>query len=381
MRLGILTGGGDVAPLNAVISSVINRCNRHSIELIGYLRGWEGVLEDNWIKLNDFKIDPDIGGTFLKSSRVNLKKTENGPETVIHNLEKQSIDGLIVVGGEDTLSNALLIKNFPKVLLSKTIDNDVGLYNDGSFLNTFTLGYPTAAEKIASFVSLEEGIRTTAWSHERIMVVESMGMHAGWLALASSSGNPDFIIIPEFPLDFEKFREKVISKYKEKNHVIIVVSEGAKWKNGHYISADELEKDSFGHPRFIGTAQVLTKHLKESLKKDFDTRNVNFINPSYLYRSGRPNTVDKMMAIRMGVTAVDHLNNSIETIFIYSDLTGDSCFETCKYNFNNLTDIEEFHRFVDDTLYDPVLMNITPRGEIYFNSFVPHFKKSIFAET
>ena len=375
MRLGILTGGGDVTPLNTIIASVINKCNTEKIELIGYMKGWEGILENQRISLNNKHIPEDVGGTILKASRVNLKKVENGPEIVIDHLKRDKLDGLIVIGGEDTLSNALYIKDFPKVLISKTIDNDVGLYKDGKFLNQFTLGYPTAAEKIASFVSLNEGMRTTAYSHERIMVVESMGMHAGWLALASSQGHPDFILIPEFPLNFDLLKEKVSQRFREQKHVMIVISEGAKWNDGTYISADYSETDSFGHPRFRGTAEVLAKKLKEELKGVFDTRNVNSVNPSYLYRSGTPNVLDKEIGAKMGRYAVEHLEKSKDTIFLCSEKAEGSTFQINPFSFNNLNNIEEFHRFVDDSLYDPVKMNITKDGREYFEQFTRSFSR------
>ena len=367
-----MTGGGDVAPLNSVIASTIAKCNSLSFEIIGFIKGWEGTLENQFIQLNEQHIDPFVGGSFLKTSRVNLKKVKNGPEIVLQNLKKNRVDGLIVIGGEDTLSNALYIKDFPKVLISKTIDNDVGEYNNGIFLNAFTLGYPTAAAKIAAFVSMQEGMRTTAYSHERIMVVESMGMHAGWLALASSHGSPDFIIIPEFPLDYERFKEQVVQRFIEHRNVIIVVSEGAKWLDGSWISADESEKDSFGHPRFRGTAEVLAKKLKTDLKDSFDTRNVNSVNPSYLYRCGKPNNLDQSIATKMGHDAVSHLANSKETVFLHSK-RNKSEFEIDKFAFNSLDDIESFHRFVDDTLYNPSNFSVTPEGKMYFDTFVPFY--------
>jgi 6-phosphofructokinase 1 len=373
LKIGILTGGGDVAPLNSVIASTINQCKRANIELFGFIKGWDGILKNQFVKLNNQNLDPEIGGTYLKASRVNLKSIKNGPEIVLSNLNKNGINGLIVIGGEDTLSNALHIRDFPKALISKTIDNDVGLYNQGVFLNSFTLGHPTASEKIASFVSMQEGLRTTAYSHERIIVVESMGMHAGWLALASSQGNPDFIIIPEFPLNYLEFKEILVNRFLEQRHVIIVVSEGSRWQDGSWISADETEKDSFGHPRFRGTAEILAKKLKGDLKRHFDTRNINSVNPSYLYRSGRPNRLDSEIARLMGIYAVQHLSHSSETAFLYTKPKEEK-FEIGTYEFNSLNDISSFHRFVDHTLYDPIKYCITALGKMYLNSFTKPYK-------
>lgn len=373
MRLGILTGGGDVAPLNAVIASVIKRCNALKIELIGYQKGWQGILDNRYVNLNNTVIPLAVGGTLLKASRVNLNKVTNGAGKVMDRLKKTRVDGLIVIGGEDTLSNALCVKDFPKALISKTIDNDVGLYKKGGFLNHFTLGYPTAAEKIASFVSLSEGLRTTAYSHERIIVVESMGMHAGWLALASSQGHPDFIIIPEFPLDFDRLKTNLLRRFNERKHAIVVISEGARWLDGNHISADYSEMDGFGHPRFRGTAEVLAKRLKEELREAFDTRNVNFVNPSYLYRSGPPNRLDLETGEKMGQYATEHLANSAETVFLSAEMTERLTIDIRPFPFNNLETIEEFHRFVDDSLYEPGQMNCTQRGRDYFNQFIRSF--------
>jgi 6-phosphofructokinase len=364
MRVGILTGGGDVAPLNAVISGLITQCVKTSTELVGFIKGWEGILNDHWRKLNDIKLNPEIGGTILKSSRVNLKKIDCGPEKVLSNLKRNHIDGLIVIGGEDTLANALCIKNFPKVLISKTIDNDVGQYREGIFVNHFTLGHPTAAEKISGFVSLEEGMRTTAYSHDRIIVVESMGMHAGWLALSSCQGHPDFIIIPEFPLDFGKFIEKVISRFTVQKNLMIVISEGARWNSGEYISADINETDSFGHPRFKGTAEVLARKLRDALSPYFNTRNINSVNPSYLYRSGKPNHTDLKMAI-------SHLKSSDCTVFLTAESNRKSTFTIGKYEFNMLDNIEEFHRFVDESLYNHQEYYPTELYQSYISGIIP----------
>jgi len=368
MKIAILTGGGDVSPLNAVIRSVIDTCEKTGTELYGIRKGWEGLLSGDFIKLNGLIINPLIGGTILKSSRVNLAKIKEGSNQVLSALKRQGIDGLIVIGGEDTLSNALYLKDFPKILISKTIDNDVGRYSEGKFLNYFTLGHPTAADKISSFVSFQEGLRTTAYSHERIIVVESMGMHAGWLALSSSSGNPDFIIIPEFPLKYSEFAERVKDRFLEQRNVIIVISEGAKWEDGSYISADDTEKDSFGHPRFRGTAELLAKKLKTDLSSSFDTRNVNAVNPSYLYRSGQPNALDHEMAKKTGSESVNRLLSATsDSVFLSNVLTRDG-FNVEPFLFDSLDNIEQFHRFVDSSLYDALEFKATSIAKEYFST-------------
>jgi len=369
-RIGILTGGGDVQPLNCVINSVINASQKYTIELIGFMKGWQGILENEFVDLNSKAIDCSIGGTILKSSRVNLQSVQNGKKKVINNLSKLGIDGLIVIGGEDTLSNSLYINNIPQVLISKTIDNDVGIIEKNRIVNYFTLGYPTAAEKISSFVSINEGLRTTAYSHERIIVVESMGMHAGWLAFSSSMGHPDFIILPEYPLNYDLFVEKVISEYNKKRNLIVVIAEGARWEDGSYISADNNEKDDFGHPRFLGSASSLCQKLKIDLKKYFDTRNINSVNPSYLYRSGKPNDLDKKAAELLGEAAVNIFLDGIEDLTFIATKIADSELFIENIELGTLKDIEDLHRFVPETFYDKENFCITMEGREYLSQII-----------
>jgi 6-phosphofructokinase 1 len=367
-RIGILTGGGDVPPLNAVIYSANQVAQENNIELIGFKYGWQGLLEEDYIEVSKLNINPKIGGTILKSSRVNLAKVTDGPKKVIDSLEKLNIDGLIVIGGDDTLSNAFYLTNFPIMLISKTIDNDVGLFTKEGIVNHFTLGYPTAAEKIASFVSMDEGLRTTAYSHERIMIVESMGMHAGWLALSSALGNPDFIIIPEFPLNYEQFKEKVKERYLKNRNVMAVVAEGSRWDNKKYISVDESEMDSFGHPKFKGAAEIVASKLKEDLKPYFDTRNVNSVNPSYLYRSGKPNDLDFTTAIKLGREAIKYLVNKPDhPVFLLTEKRNDD-FIIGSYSIDKLNNIEDFHRFINEEFYNSDELNATGFAREYLKT-------------
>jgi len=381
MKIGILTGGGDVGPLNALIHSVKKNTGLLGGEVFGFLKGWEGILINNFINLSKVNIPPKVGGTILKSSRVNLQKVENSVEIVRKNMEILSLDGLIVVGGEDTLSNVFNFPDLPIVMISKTIDNDVGIlevYDDRQkIVNHFTLGHPTAAEKIASFVSLEEGLKSTAYSHERIIFVESMGMYAGWLALSSALGRPDFIIIPEFPINYDDFLDLLIEKYKIQKNIIVVLSEGAKWESGEYISADYNNQDSFGHPKFLGSAKVLCEKVKESLNAYFNTRNINFVNPSYLYRSGSPNKLDSKTAFNMGKLGVELIEKGIQNpIFIASSLGKD----LVRMDLSDIGDINSFHRFVPQKFYDTAKYNITQLGREYLLTFaksIPELKYGI----
>ncbi len=377
-KFGILTGGGDVQPLNAVIAAAKEAATNDHIELLGFIKGWQGILDNNFIDLAEINIDPIIGGTILKSSRVNLRQVKDGPQIVLDNLKKLGVDGLIVIGGEDTLSNCFYLENIPQILISKTIDNDVGIIPSGAqtikpedITNYFTLGYPTAARKISDFISLHHGLRTTAYSHERLMVVESMGMHAGWLALASGMGHPDFIVVPEFPIDYKIFHDLVCERYLERKHLVIVVAEGARWKNGASLSADENEKDDFGHPRFKGAAEVLAKRLKEDLKGKFDTRNVNSVNPSYLYRSGAPGEMDLTWGKNLGKEAIRLLQEGINGPVLVTAQRKDNKFSVGQYPLAQVSGIETIHRFVDERFYNPAQYAVTENGMEYLAAIAP----------
>ena len=358
-------------PLNAVIHSVVESGRAAGAEVVGLAGGWQGLLDKKTVDLNNVNIDPLIGGTILKSSRVNLAKVDGAYRRITDNLSELHLDGLIVVGGEDTLSNAFHLRDIPQVLISKTIDNDVGMNGPGGIVNYFTLGYPTAAEKISSFVSLREGLRTTAYSHERIIVVESMGMHAGWLAISSAMGHPDFIIVPEFPLDYPSLLERVIERYRQNRNVIVVVSEGARWSSGDYISADEMDKDAFGHPKFKGAAEVLAKKLKTDLEAYFDVRNINSVNPSYLYRSGKPNKLDIQSASILGRDATKLVLGTLQEPVLLILRKEDAGFVTGEYFLKELHDIEGFHRFVDARFYSPKEFGATPEAMQYLSDIVP----------
>ena len=376
-RIGILTGGGDVPPLNAVIVSARTTSLEEGVELLGFLRGWWGVLENKYVNLSKIDLDPSIGGTILKSSRVRLDQRSGGVDRALQNLNSMGLQGLIVIGGEDTLSNCFSLPEVPQILISKTIDNDVGIIRSGNqrndaveIVNYFTLGFPSAARKISAFVSLKEGLRTTAYSHERIMLVESMGMYAGWLGLSSSMGYPDFIIIPEFPLDYNRFLNRVLEKYEKRKNVIVVVAEGARFIDGSHISADENERDDFGHPRFKGSAEVLSKKLKEDLKEYFNTRNVNAVNPSYLYRSGTSSALDIEWAEKLGREAVRLLSHGPERPTFLTIKKEGKEFTISPYPLSNLQCMEEFHRFVDKRFYDPDNYSVTEEGKNYLSEIV-----------
>ena len=374
IRIGILTGGGDVSSLNSLIFSVRKMAVKHNVTLVGFINGWEGVLNKNYLILNNIEDHSFIGGTFLKTSRVNILHEENGIERANSILNDVCPNGLIIVGGDDTLSNSYYISDVPCVLISKTIDNDVGyieksnVFGENIVTNYFTLGYPTAVEKINSYVGLDDGIRTTAYSHERIMILESMGMDTGWLAISSTFGNPDFILIPEFPIDYNVLSNKIKNKYLSQHHVIIVISEGASFVGTGLLSANYDEQDAFGHPRFGGSSFILRDMLKKDLSKYFRTRNINVVNPSYLYRSGKPNLLDAQASIKLGKFAIPYLlQNLNEPHFLSIDLSGENV--TVKpiplSKFPQTKSGRFPKRYVDSRFYDENKYNITADARQY----------------
>ncbi|MBL7086948.1 MAG: 6-phosphofructokinase [Candidatus Cloacimonetes bacterium] len=380
MKIGILTGGGDVPPLNSVIFSARHKAVQNNVELIGFKNGLDGVLNRDIISLNNIKDYSKIGGTYLKSSRINLLSSEEGVENANYVLSNLGLDGLIIIGGDDTLSNAYFISEVPCILISKTIDNDIGFvpdnecFNPENIINYFTLGYPTAVEKIITYTRPDTGIRTTAYSHERIMILESMGMHSGWLALAAGMGNPDFIIIPEYPLDYYVFCNKLLSLFKKQRHAIIIIAEGAKIMGKGYIKADYQEGDDFDHPRFGGVSYALRDMLKQDLKVHFNTRNINAVNPSYIYRSGVPNKLDNEVSKKLGETAISKiLNHEVnEHIFLSTQYNrGGYKIETVPISKFAKTKDDRFpKRGVPPSFYDQKKYQITPIAKQYFSKII-----------
>lgn len=377
-KIGLLTGGGDTPPLNTLIFTLRDRLAKIGVELIGFLKGWEGVLEGRYVEMGNLPNFCFIGGTILKSSRVNLASVPQGFEKANRILSEMGLSALIVVGGDDTLSNVYGISAVPCLLVSKTIDNDVGSMKieNGQIrmTNYFTLGYPTAANKIARFVSLEEGVRTTAYSHERILIVESMGMQAGWLALASGLGNPDLVILPEFPLDYEEFLFKLKKIYETQRHAIVVVAEGAKFADGTYLHTDLQEADAFHNPRFGGASAVLRDRLKKDLAGFMNVRNINAVNPSYWYRSGAPDGLDILACQRIAERCVQLISkNAISEHRFIGIAKTESGFEAEAYSLEMFPETQSHRfpkRFVDSALYDKGEWQMSSLGKAYLSSII-----------
>lgn len=302
-RIGILTGGGDTSSLNAILWGAQKECWDRNYDLIGFTHGWRGLLTKSTQEVSVSVVESYSGGTLLRTSRTKLSR-EILPRAIL-NLE-QSVDALIAIGGDDTLTvgKQLSIRTeLPIVMIAKTIDNDVGT-NPGDNLdftqmaNYFVSGFPSAAARVQQYT---KDLRSTAYSHERIIFLETMGRSPGWLALSSYQSNPDFILIPEVPLDLAHFLEKVEERYQSEKNVVVVVAEGLSYKGrSHPIAESFWNRDVFGHRKLGGVAEMLAKKVRKKLH----IQNANAVNPSYLYRSGPPSFMDHEIGIELGKAAV-----------------------------------------------------------------------------
>src|SRR5947209_4474376 len=296
MRLGVLTGGGDCPGLNAVIRAVVrNAIDGHEDQVIGFRDGWRGVLEDD---CDDLTIESTRGilprgGTILGSSRTNVYKRQNGVDAVRRTLGRHELDGLIAIGGEDTLGAAhRLNEDGVRVIgVPKTIDNDLGATD-------VTFGFDTALQVATEAI---DRLHTTAESHHRILVVEVMGRHAGWIALhCGLAGGADVILIPEIPFDIEEVCGLVERRHaRGRNFSIVVAAEGAVPKEGTMtVSAGQV--DEFGHPRLGGIGQRLEREIEQ--RTGFETRATVL---GHVQRGGTPTAYDRVLATRLGLAAIE----------------------------------------------------------------------------
>lgn len=306
MKIGVLTGGGDCPGLNAVIRAVVRKSLQYGHEMIGIREGWKGLLENNYSVLDRESISGILhrGGTILGTSRTNIYKVPNGEEIVKKNLEANGIDALIAIGGEDTLGIAAkLYKAGVKVVgVPKTIDNDLNATD-------YTFGFDTAVNIATEAI---DRLHTTAEAHNRVMVVEVMGRHAGWIALhAGLAGGADIILVPERPFNIEQVCNVITKRHASgKSFSIVVVSEGAKIqteeetdKDGSFILSS-LKKDAFGHVKLGGIGNVIAEEIEK--RTGFETRATIL---GYIQRGGSPTAFDRVLATRYGVFAADLVNN------------------------------------------------------------------------
>ena len=294
MKVGVLTGGGDCPGLNPVIRAVVRTGLSERFEVVGILNGWKGLVEDRAEPLDMASVSGIIhrGGTILGTSRTNPYKEPAALEKARTNFKKMGLNALIAIGGEDTLGVAtkLYKEGFPVVGVPKTIDNDLSGTD-------FTFGFDTAVNIAMEAI---DRLHSTAESHRRIMVVEVMGRHAGWIALHSGvAGGADMVLIPEVPIKMNDVLG-VIKKRNErgKNFSIIVVAEGAKFDGSEVTLEKKL--DDFGHVRLGGIGDLLGKMIEA--KTGFETR-VTVL--GHIQRGGSATAFDRMLGSRFGYKAIE----------------------------------------------------------------------------
>ncbi len=298
MNIGILTGGGDCPGLNAVIRAVVRRSRiTYNWDVIGIRNGWKGLIEGEVVPLTMYAVSGILhrGGTILGTSRKNPTKSAEDIEKVRDNMNRYGIDSLLVVGGDDTLSAGLDFhrQGIPVVGVPKTIDNDI----EGT---DFTFGFNTAVTIVTEAI---DRLHTTAESHHRIMVVEVMGRHSGWIAVMSGiAGGADMIIIPEVPYDIQGVCDKLKKRHEVKRFSIVVVAEGAKPVNGENLITQDQELDEFGNVRLGGLGHIVANEIEKII--GIETR-VTIL--GHIQRGGSPTAYDRILATRFGVAAVDAL--------------------------------------------------------------------------
>jgi len=296
MKIGILTGGGDCPGLNAVIRAVVRKGYFHYGDtFVGFLEGWRGVLENNVIPLDLSAVGGILprGGTILRTSRTNPAKRENGLDTCIATLQKNKLDALIAIGGDDTLSVAKKLhdKGVKVIGVPKTIDNDLAGTD-------YTFGFDTAVNIATEAI---DRVHTTAEAHNRVMIVEVMGRDAGWIAIHSGiAGGADVILIPEQPFDVDDIAETIRQRHERGRYFsIIVVAEGARFSNNQSLIAD-APKDEFGHARLGGVANTLAQEIEK--RTGIETRTVIL---GHVQRGGSPSAFDRVLATRYGLGAIE----------------------------------------------------------------------------
>lgn len=300
MRVGVLTGGGDCPGLNAVIRAVVRKGEVHfGDEFVGFLDGWRGVLEDRTMPLDVERCRGLLpkGGTVLGTSRTNPYKVEGGEERALATLEAHALDALVAIGGEDTLGVALRLvgAGAPVVGVPKTIDNDLSA-------TEVTFGFHTAVQIATEAI---DRLHTTAESHDRVIVCEVMGRHAGWIATyAGIAGGAAEILVPEEPFDIDEICRSLVARHaKGRFASIVVVSEGASPKEGTLqLAAAEL--DQFGHPRLGGIASAIAPEIEA--RTGFETR-VTIL--GHIQRGGTPTAFDRVLATRFGIAAIEAVHD------------------------------------------------------------------------
>jgi phosphofructokinase-like protein len=306
MRIGILTGGGDCPGLNAVIRAVVRKgIAEHDDEIVGFRDGWRGVMEGDTVPLDLAAVRGLLprGGTVLGTSRTNPYSADGGAERVMGTLERLGIEGLVPIGGEDTLGVATRLADHGVrvVGVPKTIDNDLDSTD-------YTFGFDTA---VGVAMEAIDRLHTTGDSHHRTLVVEVMGRHAGWIALhAGMAGGANVILIPEHPFDVDAVVEHCRHRFASGYSPIIVVSEGAKPKDGDLTTSAGV-KDAFGHVRLGGIGAALASLIEERTGRE-----ARAVVLGHVQRGGTPSAFDRVLATRFGLAAVDAVHDGQSGVMV-----------------------------------------------------------------
>jgi ATP-dependent phosphofructokinase / diphosphate-dependent phosphofructokinase len=297
MRIGILTGGGDCPGLNAVIRAVVRKAvDLYGDQVVGFRDGWRGVLEGSFTDMTLESVRGILprGGTILGSSRTNPYKRDDGVDRVRQTLADFRLDGLIAIGGEDTLGVAARLgqDGVNVIGVPKTIDNDLG----GTDV---TFGFDTALSVATEAI---DRLHTTAESHNRILIVEVMGRTAGWIALHSGlAGGADVILIPEIPFDVDEVCRLINRRHERGRYFsIVVAAEGATPREGTMTVSRAGDVDEFGHPRLGGIGYALEREIEK--RTGYETRATVL---GHVQRGGSPTPFDRVLATRLGLAAID----------------------------------------------------------------------------
>lgn len=301
MKIGVLTSGGDCPGLNAVIRAIVRKCEQLGYESMGIYNGWKGLYEENYRKLDLNSVAGIInrGGTILGTSRYNPYLQENSEIRLLHNTAKESFDAIICIGGEGSMhiANKAYKSGINVIGVPKTIDNDI-------YGTDYTFGFDTAVGIATEAI---DRLHTTAESHHRVMILEVMGRHAGWIALYSGiAGGADVVIIPEYKTTIEEVVEVIKSRYiRGKLFSIIVIAEGVQFLEDEIMTTEEKDEvnkqlDDFGRVRLGGISHFLAKEIQK--RTGFETKATIL---GYVQRGGIPSAFDRMLGTRFGVYAVE----------------------------------------------------------------------------
>ncbi len=301
MRVGVLTGGGDCPGLNAVIRAIVRKGEmRYGDELIGFLDAWDGVLNDRTMALDVRSLRGMLprGGTLLGTRRGSPFDLEDGPEQVKAAFARHELDGLIVIGGNGTLTVACRLHDLlglPIVGVPKTIDNDI-------VGTEVTFGFHTAVQIATDAI---DRLHTTAESHDRVLLVEVMGRHAGWIATyAGIAGGATAILIPEIPFDLNDVCALLRKRHERGRYAsIVVVAEGAK-PHPDSLPTPTEPRDAFGHLRLGGIAHLIAPEIED--RTGFETRVVLL---GHVQRGGTPNAYDRVLSTRYGLASIDAVHD------------------------------------------------------------------------